>query len=74
MNEGRRLVANSDTQSYAAELEVLSKDEVKKRVFWEIFRNPFPIVCRISIFTDVNLFYSFSFLGLIFFSPIKFCS
>jgi hypothetical protein len=28
VNEGRRLMANSDTPSYAAELEVLSKDEV----------------------------------------------
>jgi hypothetical protein len=28
IHEGRQLMANSDSQSYAAELEVLSKDEV----------------------------------------------
>ena len=29
IDEGRRLVANRDLQSYAAELEFLSKDEVR---------------------------------------------
>jgi hypothetical protein len=30
IHEGRRLMANRDSLSYAAELEVLSKDEVRK--------------------------------------------
>ncbi|CAF4214636.1 unnamed protein product, partial [Rotaria magnacalcarata] len=29
LHEGRRLMADPDTPSYAAELEVLSKDEVR---------------------------------------------
>jgi len=32
LHEGRRLMADPDTPSYAAELEVLSKDEVRKRM------------------------------------------
>ncbi|CAF3599334.1 unnamed protein product [Rotaria sp. Silwood1] len=32
LNEGRHLLANPDTQSFAAELEVLSKDELMKKL------------------------------------------
>jgi predicted RNase H-like nuclease (RuvC/YqgF family) len=38
IDEGRRLMANRDSLSYAAELEVLSKDEVRI----EIVLNSFP--------------------------------
>lgn len=68
MNEGRRLVANSDTQSYAAELEVLSKDEVRKRSLLGNFPKSFSR--RLSNFHihRCEFVSSFSFSGLIFFS------
>lgn len=52
MNEGRQLMAKSDTPSYAAELEVLSKDEVCK------IRSKKNFAARLSrklLFTCVNL-------------------
>lgn len=52
VNEGRRLVATSDTPSYAAELEVLSKDEVRIQIHCP---NSLPFVCRNSIYVVFHL-------------------